>query len=608
MSENETGHIVSDTITSDRKEKKLMEWKNLNRGSIHAAVDAKSGGRADDFLNGTGKIYRVRNTAILSAWLKGYAAQNRPFTIVGDYDADGLNSTAAMILLLREIGATDVQYAIPYRPDGYGMSVKIVDEIAATGRRGVLITVDNGIKCYEAVERAKSYGFVVLVTDHHEPGVENGKVVLPKADLIVDPHVEDSLVAKDGEETNFDGYCGCGLVYKTAQFLLPEGSPTLLKIATFAAVATVADVVPLVEDNRVIYKTGVQAMADGCVTNGMAALLRKTGGYVVNAGVLGFKIGPMENALGRVHPENVGKVVDLLVSTDFISVCMQTVDEIAEVNEERKRLKSEAVKRAEAIIESECLYGMNPIVVYDPETCEGVVGLVAGHVTETYHVASVVLTDDPSDPNVLKGSCRAPDYVDVNAVLTALNDANPDYLVGFGGHKKAAGLKLRKEKLDDFIDAMQDFAGPAIPKNDVVEYDVEVKPEDLLSAIEEVSKYEPFGEGNPPIVVRVNDFEITPTSRGMYELLNGQEGPDTGVKFFGAKVGVVGFGLRKTFEDGLRSPSELDMIGTLSYNVWNGKSSPQVEALDFKQTQAVKTPKSDLYGSMSAALMQGGLM
>ena len=183
-----------------------MQWTWKNFKSIKEAVNAKTGGLADSFLNADTKEVAIQNADVMAVWLQYYAQKNIPITIIGDYDADGVCASAEMWMLLSALGASKIRVRLPRRfSEGYGLSPKIVGEI----EKGVIVTVDNGIAALEAVSDAKAKGLVVLVIDHHLPKKENGKVVLPPADLIVDPHVEDALIAHGREtRTGFRDYCG----------------------------------------------------------------------------------------------------------------------------------------------------------------------------------------------------------------------------------------------------------------------------------------------------------------------------------------------------------------------------------------------------------------
>lgn len=582
-------------------------WKWNGFATVHEAVDAKTGGLADEMAGTSdGRTYNVQNLEVLADWLPYYVQAGMSFFIAGDYDADGEDATAELVLLLRELGAANVGYAIPRRPDGFGLSEAIVNRFMEMGGPGVLITVDNGIAALDAVKKAKELGFVVIVTDHHEPVRRNGRIILPDADLIVDPHIPSELIAKTENvvANDFEDYCGAGLIYKLAERLLPQGNLTLDKIAAMAAIATVADMVSLRGDNRNVYKAGIEAIRRKRVTRGLQVLIDSLNvNNVIDEGKIGFNIGPMLNAPGRVLPDGGEISVRTLLSENW-DEARALVQELERLNDLRKKLKAEGVARALKIVEDECLYGCNPIVIYDPETPEGIVGLVAGELTERFYAASVVLTDSEKDSSLVKGSARAPEYESIIGGLEKVKDAHPEYLEKFGGHKGAAGVTVRKEFLSAFADEMQTAMGDPIQKPDVEQFDVETTPENMAATVEEVMKYAPYGVGNPPVVVKVSGFRLKPVGNVLYSGVM----DDTGVKFNGGDgCTAIAFGQMEKYRR-MRSPEVLDMIGVLSYNRFGGRTSPQMQVTDMKPSDVKPNPIGELQGSMSEVLRKKGLI
>ena len=575
-----------------------MNWKNKAYASVYDAVNTKSGGRADEFLNGTGKLYRIQNLDTLGTWIKFYVANNLTFYIVGDYDCDGVMSTVELYILLKKIGAENIIIRTPKRPEGYGMSPKIVSEF---DKPGVIITVDNGIAALPAIEEAKKRGHIVLVTDHHMPVTENGKEKLPAADLIVDAHVRDDLVSKDGSiaGTDFDGYCGAGIVYKLAQLLIPA-TKELDMIAACAAIATIADVVPLVEDNRNIFHAGMNAILSKRITPGLQKLIDVLkSNNIVNETDIGFTIAPMLNAPGRIYPDGANLSVNTVLSDNFYEAD-DLVAQLGTANESRKEMKELAVSRAIETMERECLYGDNPVVIYDPATEEGVVGLVAGALTEQYKATSIVFTKTENH-GIHKGSCRAPEYCNIKQALDMVHDQHPEYFVDYGGHKPAAGVTLYQQYLDDFTRDMQDVMGPAQMASDCIEYDLEIDAGDLAGTTAQINQYAPYGEGNPALIVRVNNFRLVPMGNTFCSIL----GKDT-IRFFGAGCEAIGFGLANRYEEE-HNPMKIDIVGKLSYNNFMGKKVPQIEMLDFKASVSAAMPVSELSSSISDQLKLYGL-
>lgn len=443
-----------------------------------------------------------------------------------------------------------------------------MDEI----NNGVVITVDNGISAIPAIKKAKEKGLVVLVIDHHEPKMEDGKIVLPDADLIVDPHVPDELICKGAlEKSTFNGYCGAGLAYKLAQVMIP-GTNALKKISAFAAIATIADVVPLLYDNRNIYHEGIRNIKEKCITPGLQCLVNMLqSDNIVTEGDIGFKIAPMLNAPGRLIDDGAMKSLQTLITGNF-ETAFSMAQELREINEVRKEKKEEAVKRAYDIIEKNNLSHSNPIVICDPETAEGIVGLVAGTICEEFNASAIVFTKTEIG---LKGSSRASDYNNIKESLDAFHDKHPEILSKYGGHKGAAGLSITEEGFLIFQKEMQDIMGAPHMKPDTILFDIEIDAEDILDVTADIRRFAPFGAGNPPITVKIRDFKTVPVGNSFYVELR----KDT-VKFSGAGCDAIAFSMAEKFRtEGC--PTCMDIVGNLGFSYFKGKAKAQIEVMDF---------------------------
>lgn len=551
------------------KGEKYMQWKNNGYLNVTDAVEHKTGLSAEVLYPGTSSDFTIQNLKLMAGWIKSYVHQNAPITIIGDYDADGVCATAGLFLLLREIGASKIHLRLPKRmSEGYGLSEKIVDEINS----GVVITVDNGISAIPAIKKAKEKGLVVLVIDHHEPKMEDGKIVLPNADLIVDPHVPDELICKGSlERSTFNGYCGAGLAYKLAQVMIP-GTNTLKKISAFAAIATIADVVPLLYDNRNIYHEGIQNIKGRCITPGLQCLINMLqSDNIVTEGDIGFKIAPMLNAPGRLIDDGAMKSLQTLITGNFETAFLMA-QELREINEVRKEKKEEAVKRAYEIIEINNLSYSNPIVICDPETAEGIVGLVAGTICEEFNASVIVFT---KTENGLKGSARASDYNNIKESLDAFHDEHPEILSKYGGHKGAAGLSITEEGFPIFQKKMQEIMGAPQMKSDTIPFDIEIDAGDILDVTADIRRFAPFGEGNPPITVKIRDFKTVPVGNSFYVELRKNT-----VKFSGAGCDAIAFSMAEKFRmEGC--PTCMDIVGNLGFSYFKGKAKAQIEVMDF---------------------------
>lgn len=569
-----------------------MQWISKNYNSLHDAVNSKTGGLANDFLNPDSSYYPIQNADIMASWLRYYSSINAPFYIVGDYDADGVCGAANLYLALTEAGATNITVRLPKRmSEGFGLSSKIVDEIDY----GILLTVDNGIAAIDAVKKAKEKGLVVLIIDHHQPVMQHGKVILPEADLIVDPAVDDYLLSKSDSfltKTKFHHYCGSGLAYKIAELMVPD-TIALKRISALAAIATIADVMPLIEDNRNIFKKGIKNINLGTITSGTQALVDLLqSGNIVSEDDIGFRLAPMINAPGRLYDNGAAMSLDAILSTTYSSA-RKKVDSLKAVNETRKEHKQTACSRAMSIIEDNCLYGINPIVIVDEQTPEGVVGLVAGQLQEDFHVSTFVFT---VKDGYLKGSARGCERDNLKHALDLLNDRYPGILIKYGGHAKAAGVSVKKEKIADFARIMGDLLSEPLPPSDILEYDLEIHTKDIAEYTEKVRQYAPFGAGNPPIIFKINDFHITPQKNAFYSVLKGNS-----IKFCGMGCEAIGFGMFEKYAK-MNYPLVIDIIGKLSYHAFLGNKTPQIEIIDFKPSNKSQIPYSSLNAAIASAL------
>ena len=560
-----------------------MRWRSKNCKDVFDAVN-KNTGMAEKIRKPGPGPYDIQNADIMASWLGTYAKKNIPITIVGDFDADGICATAELYLALTSLGATNIRMRLPRRmSEGYGMSVNIVNEI----QLGVVVTVDNGIAALEAIKEAKRKGLIVLVIDHHLPVKTKEGVVLPCADLIVDPMVNDSFLRKGRlVETTFRGYCGAGLVYKICQ-LMKCSSEIMDKISALAAIATIADVMPLHEDNRNIYRHGINSMYRGRMTAGTEELVKiLQSENMVTETDIGFKLAPMLNAPGRLYDNGAEKALKAILESNS-SQAEKKVAELIKINEERKILRDEAVNRARKIVEDNCLWGRNPLVVIDPLTKEGLVGLVAGELQEENHVSCFCFTQKEG---YLKGSARGIEEDDLKAALDELNESHPDILIKYGGHKSAAGLSIAEDKIDEFSREMQKLLTPYNPPKEELLYDLEISAGEIKKKCEEIQKYVPFGQGNPHLMFCIRNFKLTPQNNVFYNLMRN----DT-VKFLGAGCTAIGFSMyEKYVQEGY--PSELDLIGKLSYRYYMGNVTPQIEIIDMKAIpqKKAKSPLSDI--------------
>ncbi|WP_111977654.1 single-stranded-DNA-specific exonuclease RecJ [Algibacillus agarilyticus] len=372
----------------------------------------------------------------------------RRIIVVGDFDADGATSTALSVMALRQLGAQNVDFLVPNRFDfGYGLSVPIVD-IAAEQGADVIMTVDNGISCYAGVERAKSLGIQVIVTDHHLPGDH-----LPNADAIVNPnqaHCPFPSKQLAGVGVAFYLMLALRAALRKLDFFkqhdLPE--PNLAEYLDLVALGTIADVVVLDSVNRILVQQGINRIRQGHCRPGIKALLavaERDHQYLVSSD-FGFALGPRLNAAGRLDDMTLG--ISCLMAPDYSNAIM-LASRLDELNKERREIETsmqvEAVAALDKTYVSSDEFG---ICLYDETWHQGVIGIVAGRIKEQYYRPTVVFAEGDNDE--LKGSCRSIVGFHIRDALESINTRYPHLIIKFGGHAMAAGLSVAKPHYSEF--------------------------------------------------------------------------------------------------------------------------------------------------------------
>lgn len=376
--------------------------------------------------------------------------------VVGDFDADGATSCALAVRCLRSFGLTDVSYLVPNRFEyGYGLTPEIVG-VAAMRQPDIIITVDNGISSVDGVDAAQQLGMSVLVTDHHLPGEE-----IPRADVIVNPNLA-------GDRFKSKNLAGVGVIFyvmlavranlrrlgwfKESQILEPNMSQFL----DLVALGTVADVVPLDQNNRILVQQGIQRIRQGQACAGINALLTvgKRNPLRLSASDLGFAVGPRLNAAGRLDDMSVG--IECLLADDE-DRAMALALSLDELNRDRRVVEQSMQDDALAIVDQlsvdqEVIPAI--YVLHDESWHQGVVGLVASRIKERTNRPVLALA--PSDKEgEWKGSARSVDGVHVRDLLARLDALHPGLMLKFGGHAMAAGLSLLGKDLDRFKSELQ---------------------------------------------------------------------------------------------------------------------------------------------------------
>ena len=501
---------------------------------------------------------------------------DKPITIIGDYDGDGITATSIMYLALKWLGAKSVRYRIPHRfSEGYGINASIIDEIP----EGLVITVDNGIAQLETIAKAKDKGLTVIIIDHHLPRMsETGIPVLPNADVIIDP----SAIKADG---GFDGYCGAGLAYKVAEKLVGYNPGLCQMLLQYAAIGTVTDVMELREENYVFVRNGLKTMTDEryCTTGFYALINTLNLDKNICAKDIGFKLGPTLNAASRMNDTGADDVVALLTYTGNYYDALPMATALRDTNNARKECKKKGIMAAEKAISDGSLATQIPIVVYLPSVKEGIAGIIAGYIVEKYNVPAVVLVDAAED-GVVKGSARSCGNYNMKTEL----DKVAALMLRYGGHKGAAGMSLEKANISAFRDALmanvKDFVNEDTGKD---RYDLEIQSKDIPQVLAEISKYAPYGQGNPEIVLKIDNFASSPYYGSCKKLMD----DGSTVKVFAKNMSAVGFGITP---DQLAAydfdhPNCYNMLGVVSENYFDG--CPQIEfaGIELKPKSVVTT-------------------
>lgn len=423
--------------------------------------------------------------------------QGAKAAIASDFDCDGIFSGYLLWRAFERIGLDSRIFTPDRVQEGYGLNERIVDEALAEGR-SILVTCDNGIAANAQTAYAKERGMTVIVTDHHEVQEE-----LPPADAIVDPKQE-------GETYPFAGLCGAGVAYKLICALYDAcGIPEKEKeeLVEYVAIATVADVMELKDENRILVREGLRRLPDtgNC---GLQALLKVQGleNRDITAGHIGFIIGPCFNAAGRIA--TVKDSFDLLMERDP-KRALERAEHLKKINEERKQMTEEGAEQAFQLVMAKCPAGKEQelpdiLILLLPDTHESLVGIIAGRVKERYHHPVIIFTR--TEEGLVKGSGRSIEAYHMFQELMKCKDL----MIRFGGHKMAAGMTLRESDLPELERRLN--ANSSLTGDDfcpVVHIDAAM-PVGFVTEqlVWQLSRMEPFGVGNPRPVFAEQHFRI----------------------------------------------------------------------------------------------------
>lgn len=427
--------------------------------------------------------------------------ENGEIRIFGDYDQDGIASVMTLLdgLLFYY---DNISYDIPHRVDeGYGISSGMSDK-AIEDKVSLVITCDNGITGFDQVKKLKENGIKVIVTDHHQIEKEDkdGWVdqILPDADCVINPHRLDSKYP-------FKDLCGAGVSFKLMQALymkLDGDFEYLASLLEYVAMGTVCDIVSLTDENRIFVIEGLKRLN---ITEKYAikVLLEEAGwNKQIDEYTLGFIIGPLMNATGRLSTAKLA--IELLIEEDMDRI-RQLAKELVELNNTRKNLTQEGLDKCDKLVKDNSFDKSDVIVVYEPSIDESICGIVAGRIKEKYYRPTIVLTKSAED-GILKGSGRSIETYNMHKAILPFEDN----LESFGGHPMACGLSIKDDMVDDFRHFLNSQS--KLTKNDleeVINIDTQIKVSKLsLEFAEKLDKYRPFGKDNPRPVFANKSVDI----------------------------------------------------------------------------------------------------
>ncbi|OGW33338.1 MAG: single-stranded-DNA-specific exonuclease RecJ [Nitrospirae bacterium GWC2_42_7] len=510
--------------------------------------------------------FELPDMKIVVERIKAAVQCNEGIFVHGDYDADGLTATSIMVQALRKIGL-NVEYFIPNRmTHGYGFNPPSVDMAKESGAK-LIITVDCGITSFEAADYAKEQGIDVIITDHHEPLRrakskeqraeseinQDEKFVLPKALAIVNPKISNL-------KSQFSDLSGAGIAFKFAQALAADNALNLseddaLSLLDLAALGTVADVVPLTGENRVIVRNGFKRISNN-PRPGINSLIKISGtaGREAKAGNLAFSVIPRINAAGRLADST--SIVKLL-TTDSEYEAEEIAAWLDRLNSERQKIEGEMLQATRAKLIGKDT--ASAIVLASEGWHLGVIGIVAARIAEEFYRPAIIFT---IDDGIAKGSARSIPSFDITAALSECSDL----LLGYGGHKQAAGVRLEASKLAAFEKRLCSVfdSSTDVELMPSIRIDADVNFSEIsFKMIEELARLEPFGCGNPQPVLGSKMLEVhSPHVVGNNHI-------KMKLRHKARNFDAIGFDMGKLFEE-IDDSSVIDAAFVPSENIWNG--------------------------------------
>ncbi|KMJ54764.1 single-stranded DNA exonuclease [Vogesella sp. EB] len=533
---------------------------------LYAARGIADAAEVDYGLKGLLPYHSLKNIQPMAARLADAIAARQRLLVVADYDADGATACAVAVKGLAALGAV-IDFIVPNRFEyGYGLTPEIV-ELAAQSRPDIIVTVDNGIASVAGVEAANARGIEVLVTDHHLPGD-----TLPAA-LIVNPN-------QPGCEFPSKNLAGVGVMFYVLMALRAElrargafrqqPEPNLGELLDLVALGTVADVVKLDRNNRILVDNGLRRMRAGRMAPGIAALFRVAGraAHKANAFDLGFTVGPRLNAAGRLDDMSLG-IACLLAGDETQALTL--AQELDKLNRERRSIEHGMQDEALAVlsgIDAEQRYTLS---LYRDDWHQGVVGIVASRLKEKYHRPAIVFA--PGDEGEIKGSGRSIPGFHLRDALDLVYKRHPRLILKFGGHAMAAGLTIAEARFDEFVAAFEDVARQLLDSNTLtrtLETDGPLSGRELSLAVAETLAAEVWGQGF-----------AAPTFHDDFHIVSQRVVGDKHLKLRLEKDGVQCDGMLFNQVEWL--PQTINAVYQLAANEWQGRKELQIYIQHWRQ-------------------------
>lgn len=513
--------------------------------------------------------FLIKNMKEAVKKIKTHINKDNKIVVFGDYDVDGVTSSALLVEFFSNI-TDNIDYYIPNRfSEGYGLNKDAIKSIKEDMNADLIITVDNGISSFEEVNYAKEIGLDIIVTDHHNPPEK-----LPECIII--------NVKQDDDEYPFKELCGCGVAFKLAQALQREldlPRSTLSTPLDLVALGTIADLVPLIDENRTLVKYGLKTINSN-KRLGIATLRKevKLDDKEISAGRIGYVLGPCFNAAGRIEDAKLG--VKLLLEKNE-EEAKKVAAILHNLNSERQAIQEKGEEFCRLLVETNYM-NHDFLVVRADKVSEGVIGIVAGRIKDLFYKPTLVVTK--TEEGYLKGSGRSIKGINIYDELVNVSDL----FLGFGGHEMACGFSLEEDKLDELREKLDKRAKEIkdidsnifVPKLNIM---AELDAEQLsVGLINQISKLEPYGMANPKPLFMIKDIQVNPSwtkgcgNNNIHLKLSGKKG--------NTFLSGIGFSLNEKYEN-LNNQNTVDVVFSPEINEYKGKVTPQMVMEDIKESK-----------------------